>query len=513
MQLNSQPGFERVDEGWKLNGRGEPLVVESAEPPQPNIPEQVSLTYWSAEGRTKQVMFTRFEGANFRYELPPLVEPIEVTIRGGDDWFGPVRIEPIDRPAVADLKLVARLPGATADEIHTVGNADEPLVFLPETRLELRLSASEPLTSAEMMTKDGPPQSLTRVDENSQANEFRIAWSMKESQTLELRLVSAASGLASKPYFLTIGLLYDREPRLTLRSAGVGKRVTPQARIPLAMHAADDFGLADLASGNRKDRAGWRKAGDHHQTLELDKYGADDCPLPPAIDRDVELKVAEQELVAGNALRLRASSADRCALGAHTGSSRWLAFQIVTPDELFYEILMRQREQRAKFAALLVQAQAQAEAITRLEAIDGVRPLIRTHQAVARGVSQIAGRLEVSLREMTLNELGNPTARQLLADNVIAPLRELHTGPLQSLGGRLDRMAAGEAIDPAERDAALESQQEIVKTMQRILERMSQWESFVDVVNQLRHIIERQTLLKQGTEEAQKKQTDTLFDE
>ena len=29
--------------------------------------------------------------------------------------------------------------------------------------------------------------------------------------------------------------------------------------------------------------------------------------------------------------------------------------------------------------------------------------------------------------------------------------------------------------------------------MQRILERMSQWESFIDVVNQLRHIIERQT--------------------
>ena len=66
-------------------------------------------------------------------------------IRGGDDWFGPVRIEPIDRPAVADLKLVARPPGATADEIHAVGNADEPLVFLPETQLELRLSASEPL--------------------------------------------------------------------------------------------------------------------------------------------------------------------------------------------------------------------------------------------------------------------------------------------------------------------------------------------------------------------------------
>jgi hypothetical protein len=513
LQLNSQPTFAPVEGGWKLSGRGEPLVVETAEPPQPTIPEKVSLAYWSAGSRTKQVIFTRFEGANFRYELPPLVEPIEVMINGGDDWFGPVRIEPIDRPAVADLKLVARLPGATADEIHAVGNADEPLVFLPETRLELRLSASEPLASAEMMTKDEPPQALARSEASGEGKEFQIAWNMKESQTLELRLVSAASGLASKPYFLTVGLLYDREPRLTLRSAGVGKRVTPQARIPLAIHAADDFGLADLALEIEKTDLAGEKPVTTTKRSELEKFGADDAALPPAVDREIEMKVAEQELVAGNAMRLRASSADRCALGSHTGSSRWLAFQIVTPDELFYEILMRQREQRAKFAAIVVQAQAQSEALAKLEALDGVRPLIRAHQAIARGVSQVASRLEVSLREMTLNELSNPTARQLLADNVIGPLRELHTGPLQTLGGRLERMAAAEAIDGAERDAALQSQQEIVQSMQRILERMSQWESFIDVVNQLRHIIERQTVLKQGTEEAQKKQTDSLFDE
>ncbi len=174
---------------------------------------------------------------------------------------------------------------------------------------------------------------------------------------------------------------------------------------------------------------------------------------------------------------------------------------------------MRQREQRAKFATAVGQAQKQAEALATLAELDGLRPLMRTHQTIGRGVSQIANRLDMTLREMTLNELSNPTARQLLADSVITPLRELTSGPFENLRGQLDRLAAGEAIDPAGRDAALATQQEIVKTMQKILERMSQWESFIDVVNQLRHIIERQTLLKQGTEEAQKKQNDDLFDE
>ena len=251
---------------------------------------------------------------------------------------------------------------------------------------------------------------------------------MKESQTLELRLVSAESGLASKPYFLTIGLLVDREPRLTLRSAGVGKRVTPHAHIPLAIHAADDFGLADLGLDVEKTDLAGEKPAITTKRVELEKFGAGDAALPPSIDRDMELNLAEQELTAGNSIRLRASSADKCALGSHTGSSRWLVFQIVTPDELFYEILMRQREQRAKFAAALVQAQAQAEALAKLNALDGVRPLIRAHQAIARQTSQIASRLEVSLREMTLNDLSNPTARQLLADNVIAPLRNCTPG-------------------------------------------------------------------------------------
>jgi hypothetical protein len=509
LQLTALPHFTHVPRGWKLDGRGETLVVETDDPPQRTIPDSVSLQYWVPGGWSKQANFARFEGANYRYELPPLVEPIDLMIRGGDDWFGPVRIEPIDRPAVSELKIIARPPGATADEIHAVGNSDEPLVFLPETALELKLTASEPLALAQVVTKDEAPVALERVGET----EFRLKWSMKETQTLELRLVSAASDLTSKPYFMTIGLLVDREPRLTLRSSGVGRRITPQARIPLAIHAADDFGLADLALELEKTDLGGEKQETTTKRIELEKFGADDSPLPPSLDRDMEFKIAEQELKAGNAIRLRAASADRCAFGAHLGTSRWLAFQVVTPDELFYEILMRQREQRAKFAAAVVQAQAQAEGIAKLEALDGLRPLVRTHQTIVRSVQQITNRLDTTLREMTLNELGNPTARQLLSDSVITPLRELVSGPMENLRGQLDRLAAGEAIDPAGRDGALQNQQEIVQTMQKILERMSQWESFIDVVNQLRHIIDRQTKLKTGTEEAQKKQTDDLFDE
>ena len=41
--------------------------------------------------------------------------------------------------------------------------------------------------------------------------------------TLELRLTSSETGLVSKPYFLSIGVQHDREPRITVRSTGIGR--------------------------------------------------------------------------------------------------------------------------------------------------------------------------------------------------------------------------------------------------------------------------------------------------
>jgi hypothetical protein len=510
LQVSARPEFAPVERGWLLTGRAAPLVVESAERPTSAVPDQVSIVCRSASGATKQGNFTRFDEAEFRYELPPLVEPIEVEIRGGDDWFGPVRIEPVERPAVARLLLVARPPGGTADEPHQVGSADDVLLFLPQTELELRLTASQPLRSAEFTRKDQPPAALERAADGT----WRAHWSMQEAETLELRLLAEESGLTSKPYFVTLGLLHDREPRLTLRSSGVGRRVTPQARIPLAMHAVDDFGLASI--GLELERT--ELSGDKSQTTssrwELENFTAESGQsLPLAADRASLVPLAEKSLAPGQAIRLRARAEDRCALEAHTGYSRWLGFQIVTPEELFYEILMRQREQRAKFAAATVAAQSQAESLAKLSAVDGVAALVRAHQATSRQVWQTANQLDATLEELTLNDLGSAAARQLLADNVIKPLRELHNGALVQMRGRLDELAAGDAIDEVQRSGGEKLQHEIVESMQRILAQMSQWESFVDVINQLRQVIKLQNQLRDNTQQVQTKQAAELFDE
>ena len=48
--------------------------------------------------------------------------------------------------------------------------------------------------------------------------------------------------------------------------------------------------------------------------------------------------------------------------------------------------------------------------------------------------------------------------------------------------------------------------------MNEILKQMSQWDSFVDVINQLNEIIKLQDNVKRNTEQLKEKQTEGVFE-
>ena len=112
VQINARPEFVAEDGRWKLLGRGEPLIVESIEQPVGEPPEQVAVSYTMPDGTKRRGNAAQFGETSFRYELPPLAEPVDLYITGGDDWLGPITIEPIDRPA--DPRAGARLSAAPA---------------------------------------------------------------------------------------------------------------------------------------------------------------------------------------------------------------------------------------------------------------------------------------------------------------------------------------------------------------------------------------------------------------
>ena len=492
-----------------VRGRGQPLTLRRR-PTSPRSPGSVHVRERTAEGATRDAVMVATGPARFRHELPPDSSSSTFELVGGDDWLGPITVERVDRPSLAAVRLQVKEPGASGSGFRTVDDPRQHLTFLPDTEVALTLIGSEPISDTRLNVHPGESPGLQRIDGQT----FTAAWTLREATTLEILLTSGKSGLTSKPAFLSFGLLRDREPRVTLRSLGIGGHVTPVATIPLTVAATDDLGLAALRL--QVDRTtsteGKSDVKTQRQTVPL-PLTTD--PAHPVLDHqlrhDVVLQTDPPKV--GTVLRFMGEADDRCARGTQTGRSSVLQVQVVSPDELFYEILIRQRAERAKFVAVLDAAEKQTPILAGSPTSDDLVRVTRAHHTGARQLEQTAGRIADTLQELKLNQVGSPKSYRLLQEGVIDPIRALGAGPLSELQSALRALAGGGAGASADREKARRLHGDVVTRMKAILEQMSQWESFVDVVNQVAEVIKMQQKVLQSTEKARESRTREVFDE
>jgi hypothetical protein len=505
------PLLEPKGDQWVVQGRGEPLVLRS-KPERPKKPEAVRVHEKTAERTARAGTMVEADQTRFRYEFPPSPSSSTFELAGGDDWLEPLVLERVDRPELAATRLRVKEPGASYQGFRSVDDPRQHLLFLPETELELTLIGNEPLADAQLKVHPGTPPDLKRTDERT----FTAHWTLREAATLEIVLTSAQTALSSKPIFLSIGLLKDREPRVTLRAVGVGGHVTPVATIPLTVAATDDFGLAALRlrlertlNVEEKEKIEPRT----QRTMVTLPLTSD--PARPVLDHQVRHDVALQadQPKVGTVLRFTAEADDRCARGAQTGRSSVLALQVVSPDELFYEILIRQRAERAKFLAALETMEKQTPVLAGKPSTDDFLRVMRVQHAASRQLDQIAGRVADSLQEMKLNQIGSPKSHRLLQEGVVDPMRALTAGPMSQSRSVLQALAGVGSSPGANREAARRLHDEVVTKMRAILEQMSQWESFVDVVNQVAEVIRMEQGVLKATEKARESRTQEIFDD
>jgi hypothetical protein len=504
------PDLEARGAGWSVSGRGEPLAIRR-KPEPPAIPEAVRLRERTAEGAIRDAVMTAIGPGRFRHELPPSSASSTFELAGGDDWLGPIRVERVDRPSLEAVRLRVRDPGSADGAFRTIEDTRQHLIFLPDTELELTLVGTEPIARTRVDVHPGAPPSLARLDPKS----FAARWTLREATTLEIQLTSDGTGLASKPTFLSLGMLKDREPRVTLRAQGVGAHVTPVATIPLTLAATDDLGLAALRLQVERTVAGSGEKADPVTTRQT-------VPIPLAADggraildhqarHDVDLQASPPPI--GAVLRLQAEADDRCARGAQVGRSGVLHIQVVSPDELFYEILIRQRAERARFVAAFDATEKQGPTLSGTPSSDDYTNVARSLHLGTRQLDQIAARIADSLQEMKLNQVGSPKSHRLLQEGVIDPIRALNSGPVSEFRAVLQSLASNGPRTQADPEKARRLHGEVVARMKTILDQMSQWESFVDVVNQVAEVIKMQQNVLKATEKARESRTQEVFDD
>jgi hypothetical protein len=509
-----------LDNGRIIVPRGEPAVLRVSLRDGSADPGAVRLRLRPQRGGKTDATLTRFGAGDYRYDLPPLQAPARLEISGGDDELEPITIDPVDRPRVVSFQLASRHPRQKEPEVQSFSGQASDNAFLPKTELELRWAANVPVAEARVRgPKEGPGQAdLRRVSDK----DFSLKWVHDRPVQFEVELVGAVGGLTSLPTPISIGMKVDQPPRVTLQYSGVRQRVTPMARIPMVVHSRDDYGLArvelvtkaEMAPSEEEKSAttqaaapATKPAGPAEWTLAL--MG----PVDPATELEVrkphEVQLASIGLAPGALLSLTGKAADACYTGVQTAQSRTVTFRVVRPEELFREILLRQQAERAKFRKALNEAEGIRDVLATVTSREAAVAAAQRHRLVQRESKRIATSLAESLTEMKLNALGGQEAFDMMQNTILGPLDALDKELMDPQRQALDKL--GDASDAARVGEATGRQEQIVEKMKEILKQMNQWDSFVDVLNQLNEIIRIQEGVRKTTEQIKDKETEGLF--
>ncbi|MFN0198338.1 MAG: hypothetical protein ACKVT0_16445 [Planctomycetaceae bacterium] len=513
--------------------RGESVLLQLNVTDRDEATEHVRMHIDQTENSLDEdVTFTQYAPGDFRYELTPLMAPITVTIRGGDARLGPVLIEPVDRPRLTEMKLTGKYPQRETPVEYRFSGTEGTVQLLPSAEAELEMIAGEPLAKIELEMISGQVGPAASDDQRK----FIARWTHREAVQMRVTLVSAVTGLSSFPRPVAIGLQPDRPPHLTFKQTGVKLRVTPNSVIPWVLSARDDFGIQSVNLDQKltrllvnsasteatsppeaKSPAGEKSGTDAPATSESlteqstrSLYG----PVMPTKETGLELngqvELAPFKLTPGCTVELAVEAKDDCITGAQTTRSRSLVFRIVTPEELFREILLRQQQLRARLRKTADEAEKIRDEIPLGQYPEQAGEFLRRHRVVQREVSMIQQSLGETVAEMEWNKLGGPEAHQLIRQSVLDPLSDLHDRTLTQQRDAWEKLADDST-------SAIESlakrQDQIVADMDRILKNMAQWDSFIDVINQLNAVIQLETEIRKHTETMREKQIESVFDE
>jgi hypothetical protein len=496
-----------LENGLIVVPRGETYVLRASAKDGSVVPEVVTARYRQGQASRTDESFRLFGKNDFRYEFASINSPTQVEVFGGDSDVGPFTLRPVDRPRITDLKLTAQHPTEKTPTVFNF-NGESDLSFLPRTHLKLEFTANTPVVEAHIKSSTTQPAQadLKQIDDEH----FSMEWTHNAAVNLEIELISRDARLASAPTTVSVNLKQDRPPTVTIGYTGVKLRVTSRARIPLSIKADDDYGIAQVALIAKTESP----APDNPSKLISNStttllYG----PVKPTTDLDVlpkqTLELESLKLPVGSLVTVNAAATDDCFIGPQTTSSRAVTFRVVAPEELFREILLRQQAERAKFRKQADEVRSMREQMNITTTAEMVQTLARRHRVMQHEVTNITTALGESLTEMKLNQLGTDEAYDLMQKNVLTPLQRLNSELLNQQKDALDALSP---TDSAALGAVEERQDQTFDRMNQILHQMSQWDSFVDVLNQLNEIIKLQDQAEQKTNELKKKNMEGIFD-
>lgn len=509
----------------------------------------VCTVYYRTDGGTRGQSNMRRVGRvidgyqAFILDGPPLSglsESFDFSVHGLDDRLDGFRIEAIEPPAITAMQVNVRYPdylrGDAVSEFDLTSDYQAGLRIAEGSDVTMVASSSTPLGDTDVLLKtDNGELDPDQLEYSDDRREVRLKISAFNAATTIRMVPKDETGISAQaPYRYFMGVVLDEPPTLELRLKGIGTAVTAKARLPIESVTTDDYGVDQL----RISVAPSTESEDQttaSTSPELDRDGNATTVLDL---RDLVADGQLPEIAPGGAINVFAEATDRYNLGAsHLTRSEVFRLQVVTPEKLLALLERRELGLRARLEQTIDETRSLRDSLDALrrrgfepskeEAADKAERLrgeqvrrLRVQQSglqankTSEELSGIATSLDDLLEEMVNNRVDSVDRRERIGTGVRDPLRQIVKEPLTRLQGQIDELEKLVAKPPqaAEKTAeAVETAEEVLLRLTSVLDKMLDLESYNEILEMFRELIDAEEKLLEDTKAEQKRQILDLF--
>jgi hypothetical protein len=503
-------------------------------------PPQVEIRYELADGRRGRDSLTQIgtavvgqdESQKYRYEFKNLAADISFDIVGGDDRIRNLRLHVVERPQIIRTALACEFPsylGWSPQTLPFSGRAEVPY----GTNAICQGEANKPLRSVRIYDSESQHEITGDIDgQDPRKFTFQIG-SATVDQVFLVDMKDTDDVGNREPYRLMIAAVPDEVPEVSVQLRGISSAITPQATIPLVGTLDDDHGIADSwIEGTVDKREPQRRtlAKTTHSQRESAELGRFDlAEIDPATEQRALL------LEPGERLTLAVKARDGYDLGEepHVGTSQRFILDVVTDSQLRALLEKRELGLRQRFEALHEKMISTRDLLGRIDLNppdeDNAARTSRLERdklrlaGIQQSVAQIgfetlgvADGFDDIVTELANNRIATEELNQRLGHGIADPLRIVASELLPTLDDRVQQLTealeSAEGADQSLADAVIQADL-VVEEMQRILSRMLELESYNELVELLRTIVDEQQQLNEETKVRRREKLRSLLDE
>ncbi|MHB0956153.1 MAG: hypothetical protein ACYC0X_07200 [Pirellulaceae bacterium] len=536
--------------------KGSSVVLSVLANATKSIPEYCTIYYQSEENDSGDVNMQksgriRESYQAFTYDGKPfrgILSSISFDVRGADHRVRDYRLTVVPSPSIVETKLDCTFPSYMVNEQlslwlpRTLDLASG--TQLPNgTRITLRSRANKDLKKVEIRDVESETTTVYEVAKlgtDPRQIEYAIE-RLNGNLTLELTLYDTDGVISDPPVRLFIGGIDDQPPAVAATLRGIGTSVTPDVILPARGSITDDYDVAkswfDVTINDGEPRQFPFEVAD---TGQLD--AALDFRALRADDEGFEIKPKDK-------LAVTLMAADRCDLSdaPNVGSGDRYQLDVVSPDELLASLERRELGLRRRLEQIIDEIGEMRDSVSRVKRApadaratapednretESVAPAedsaegaanqtaeerehslrsLRTQRSVvqcqksAQEILGVAASFDDIREELINNRVDSEDRKVRLSEQIAAPLRRIGETLFPELQQQLkdleqklnDAIASDQAVD-----AAVQQADDILLELDKVLQKMLELETFNELMNIVRSLIEDQEALIDKTKKA-----------